>query len=94
MSTILSQEEQQIVEAGIQARYLLENETFQGAINALSEQLSTAIINTGLEDDKRRERLYLMHTCLVELVNTLKQRVAAKENIEQRENADDNETEV
>lgn len=89
----LSTEEMQIVEAGIQAKYLLEQEAFQSAINTLSEQLSSAILSTKLEQSKDRENLFMMHANLVELVNILKQRVMAKENIETREN-EDTETEV
>lgn len=89
----LSTEEMQIVEAGIQAKHLLDSETFQSAINALSEQLSSAILSTQLDDSKRRENLFMMHSNLVELVNILKQRVMAKDNIESREN-EDTETEV
>lgn len=89
----LSTEEMQIVEAGIKAKYLLENETFQSAVNALSEQLSSAILSTKLDASKDRENLYMMHASLVELVNILKQRVMAKDTIESREN-EDTETEV
>lgn len=90
--TTLSTEEMKLVELGIQAEHLLNNDTFQDVINALSDQLSSAIINTQLPDTDRRERLYMMHSCLVELIGILKTRVATKDNIEQRIN--DVETEV
>lgn len=90
--TTLSTEEMKLVEIGIQAEHLLNNDTFQDVINALSDQLSSAIINTQLPDSDRRERLYMMHSCLVELIGILKTRVATKDQIEQRIN--DVETEV
>lgn len=90
--TTLSTEEMKLVELGIQAEHLLNNDTFQDVINALSDQLSSAIINTQLPDTDRRERLYMMHSCLVELIGILKTRVATKDQIEQRVN--DVETEV
>lgn len=91
---ILSEEEAQHVNAGIAAERLLNDDTFQNAINALSDQLSTAIINTSLEDSNRRERLYMMHSCLVELIGILKGRVMTKMNIEQQINSENSETEV
>lgn len=97
MEDILSHEEMQIVEAGIHAQRLLEDTTFQDAINTLSEQLSAAIVATKVEETDRRERLYMMHSSLVELVGILKQRYAARINIEDRfnaENASTSETEA
>lgn len=81
-----------LVELGIQAQYLLTSETFSTAVNTLSEQLTNAILSTSLDETQKRERLYMMHSCLNELVGILKSRVAAKDNIEDRLNNDtDNE---
>lgn len=89
MGRELTSEEKVLVELGIQAQYLLENETFGQAINTLSEQLSNAIISTKLSEAVERERLYMMHSALNELVGILKTRVQAKENIEIIVNDDD-----
>lgn len=74
------------MELGIQAQHLLTSETFGNAVNTLSEQLTNAILSTKLEEQQTRERLYMMHSCLNELVGILKSRVAAKDNIEIRIN--------
>ena len=89
MSRNLSSEEKVLVELGIQAQYLLQNETFVNAVNTLSEQLVNSIVSTALPDTVARERLYMMHSCLNELVGLLKARAAAKENIEAMVNDDD-----
>lgn len=89
MSRNLSSEEKGLVELGIQAQYLLQNETFVNAVNTLSEQLVNSIVSTALPDTVARERLYMMHSCLNELVGLLKARAATKENIEAMVNDDD-----
>lgn len=76
------------MELGIQAQHLLTSETFGNAVNTLSEQLTNAILSTKLEEQQTRERLYMMHSCLNELVGILKSRVATKDNIEMRMNDD------
>lgn len=91
MSRNLSNEEEVLVELGLQAQYLLQNDTFVKAINTLSEQLVNSIVSTALPDTVARERLYMMHSCLNELVGLLKSRVAAKDNIEAMVNEDDDE---
>lgn len=92
MSRDLSSEEKVLVELGIQAQYLLQNETFVKAINTLSEQIGNSILATALPDTQNRERLYMMHSCLNELVGQLKSRVAAKDNIEAMVNDEDDDT--
>ena len=77
-----------LVELGIQAQHLLTSETFGNAVNTLSEQLTNALLSTKLEEQQARERLYMMHSCLNELVGILKSRVATKDNIEMRMNDD------
>ncbi len=91
MSRTLTNEEETLVQLGIQADRLLTDETFTSAINGLSETLANSIITTQLEQTDRRERLYMMHSCLLELIAILKARVAAKLNIEAMLNADDEE---
>ena len=76
------------MELGIQAQHLLTSETFGNAVNTLSEQLTNALLSTKLEEQQARERLYMMHSCLNELVGILKSRVATKDNIEMRMNDD------
>jgi hypothetical protein len=91
VSRTLTNEEETLVQLGIQADRLLTDETFTSAINGLSETLANSIITTQLEQTDRRERLYMMHSCLLELIAILKARVAAKLNIEAMLNADDEE---
>lgn len=88
MST-LTDDERVLVELGIQAQHLLTSDTFSNAVNTLSEQLTNAILSTSLDETQKRERFYMMHSCLNELVAILKARVSAKDNIEARLNDDD-----
>jgi len=89
MSRNLSGEEKVLVELGIQAQYLLQNDTFVKSINTLSEQIANSILSSGLPDTQNRERLYMMHAALNEIVGLLKSRVATKDNIEAMVNDDD-----
>lgn len=75
-----------LVELGLQAQHLLTSETFCNAVNTLSEQFSNAILSTKLDETQKRERLYMMHSCLNELVGILKSRMAAKDQIEMKLN--------
>lgn len=74
------------MELGIQAQHLLSSETFSNAVNTLSEQLTNAILSTKLDETQKRERFYMMHSCLNELVGILKSRAAAKDQIEMKYN--------
>ena len=94
MSRNLSTEEKVLVELGIQAQYLLQNDTFVKAINTLSEQIANSILTTALPETQNRERLYMMHSCLNEIVGLLKSRVAAKDNIEAMVNDEDDEDDI
>ena len=85
----LSPEEAKLVNEGIAAERLLSDETFQSAINALSEQIASSIVSTRLDESANRERLYMMHSALLELINILKGRVSSKISIEDRINSQD-----
>lgn len=74
------------MELGIQAQYLLSSETFSNAVNTLSEQLTNALLSTKMDEPQKRERFYMMHSCLNELVGILKSRAAAKDQIEMKLN--------
>lgn len=64
----------------------MSSETFSNAVNTLSEQLTNAILSTKLDETQKRERFYMMHSCLNELVGILKSRAAAKDQIEMKYN--------
>lgn len=89
MSRNLSDNEKTLVELGIQAEHLLNNDTFIKAINTLSEQITNTLLSTKPEEQTSRERLYMMHVALNEIVGVLKSRVQAKDNIEVIVNSDD-----
>lgn len=89
MSRDLTSEEKVLVELGIQAQHLLDSETFIKAVNTLSEQLTNSILSTTVDENQKRERLYMMHVALNELVGVLKNRVQAKDNIESMVNDED-----
>lgn len=91
MST-LTDDERVLVELGIQAQHLLTSDTFSNAVNTLSEQLTNAILSTSLDETQKRERFYMMHSCLNELVAILKSRAQAKDNIEARMNDENPDT--
>ena len=78
----MEDKEEQLVAAGNQAEVLLGAEIFTGTINAMVDGAFQAFANSKPEDKEAREHSYHHYRALVDIVNTLQQRVHIKNEIE------------
>lgn len=77
-----------LVKQGEDASFLLNNDIFNNTINSLVDTAFQQFVNSKPEESSQREQSYHHYRALVDIVNTLRQRVAVKEQIEAK--ADDN----
>ena len=77
-----------LVKQGEDASFLLNNDTFNHTINQLVDTAFQQFVNSKPEETDAREQSYHHYRALVEIISTLRQRVAVKEQIEAK--ADDN----
>ena len=77
-----------LVQQGEDASFLLNNDTFNNTINQLVDLAFQQFVNSKPEDTETREQSYHHYRALVEIISTLRQRVAVKEQIEAK--VDDN----
>lgn len=76
-----SEEEQNLMQMGDEADELLRNTTFNKTVNALVEGTFQGFVNSKPEDSDARERNYNHYRALVDIVNTLQQRVNVRNQI-------------
>ena len=81
-------QEEQLVTAGDEAEALLGASAFTSVINELVEQTFQTFVNTAPEDREKREQTYNHYRALVDVVNTLKQRVEVRNSIHEAANGD------
>lgn len=74
-------QEEQLVAAGDEAEVLLQGSAFTSVVNELVEQSFQTFVTTGPEDSVKREHAYNHYRALVDVVNTLKQRVQVRDSI-------------
>ena len=74
-------QEEQLVVAGDEAEVLLQAPAFTSVINDLVDQAFQAFVNTGPDEAAQREQAYSHYRALVDVVNTLKQRVQVRDSI-------------
>jgi len=77
-----------LIQQGEDASFLLGDDTFNKTINQLVDAAFQQFVNSKPEDTSAREQSYHHYRALVDIVGTLQQRVAVKEQIEAK--ADDN----
>ena len=77
-----------LVKQGEDASFLLNNDIFNNTINSLVDTAFQQFVNSKPEESSQREQSYHHYRALVDIINTLRQRVAVKEQIEAK--ADDN----
>ena len=79
------QEEQlkqdELVRIGAEAEQLLDNPAFNSTVNNLVDQAFQAFCNSKPEQSTERERSYHHYRALVDIVSTLQQRVAVRDQI-------------
>jgi hypothetical protein len=80
------EKEEQLLKQGDAADVLLKSETFNNVVNSLVESTFQAFVNTKPEDGDNRERTYNHYRALVDIVNTLQQRVSVRDEIMNKRN--------
>jgi uncharacterized membrane protein YfhO len=78
------QKEEQLVHLGNNAEALLKTDIFNLTINQLVEASFQAFCNSKPEDKESRERSYNHYRALVDIVNTLQQRVQVRDQINEK----------
>lgn len=73
--------EDELCQMGDHAEFLLGNDIFNLTINQLVEQAFQAFCNSKDGEQEKRERTYHHYRALVEIVSTLQQRVAIRDEI-------------
>jgi hypothetical protein len=74
-------EEEQLVQSGADAEVLLQSSAFNTTINSLVDQYFQHFCNSKASDRDAREITYNQYHAVVELVSTLRERVAVAEEI-------------
>tara|TARA_B100000780_G_scaffold278977_1_gene254744 strand:- start:1699 stop:1977 length:279 start_codon:yes stop_codon:yes gene_type:complete len=86
-------QEEQLIVAGDEAEVLLQNSAFNSVINELVERAFQTFVNTGPEDVEKREYSYNHYRAIVDVVDTLKQRVQVSQSITEQQNGDNSQEE-
>ena len=77
----MEEQEETLVQMGEEADVLLKADIFNKTVNSLVESSFQTFCNTKPEETEQRERSYHHYRALVEIVATLQQRVAVKDEI-------------
>lgn len=85
------EKEEQLIALGDQAEALLKQEVFNTTVNQLVEGTFQSFVNSKPENSSDREKAYAHYRALVDIVNTLQQRVSVRDEINnKRKNSDNN----
>ena len=90
----MSTQEEQLVVAGDEAGAVLSGSAFNSVINELVERTFQTFVNTEPFDKDKREQAYSHYRALVDVVDTLKQRVQVRDSIVEQQNADNRQEET
>ena len=82
------EDQETLVRMGEEAEVLLDSEAFSSTINQLVDASFQTFTNTAPVENEKREHAYHNYRALVDIVSTLRQRVAVKDEIESQ-SADD-----
>jgi hypothetical protein len=80
------EKEEQLLKQGDDAEQLIKSDTFNNVVNSLVESTFQAFVNTKPEEGTNRERTYNHYRALVDIVNTLQQRVSVRDQIMDKRN--------
>jgi hypothetical protein len=75
------QKQEELIRLGDEAEVLLKAAAFNSTINQLVEASFQAFCNSKADEKDARERSYTHYRALVDIVNTLQQRVAIRDEI-------------
>ena len=87
-------QEEQLVVAGDEAGAVLNGSAFNSVINELVERAFQTFVNTEPADKDKREYAYNHYRALVDVVDTLKQRVQVRDSIIEQQNGDNSQEET
>jgi hypothetical protein len=87
-------QEEQLVMAGDGAGAVLSGSAFNSVINELVERSFQTFVNTEPADKDKREYAYNHYRALVDVVDTLKQRVQVRDSIVEQQNGDNSQEET
>ena len=90
----MSTQEEQLVVAGDEAGAVLSGSAFNSVINELVEKAFQTFVNTEPADKDKREYAYNHYRALVDVVDTLKQRVQVRDSIIEQQNGDNSQEET
>lgn len=83
------EKEEQLINLGDQAEALLKQEVFNKTVNQLVEGTFQSFVNSKPEETNVRDKSYAHYRALVDIVNTLQQRVTVRDEINKK-NSDNN----
>jgi hypothetical protein len=89
----MEEQEDKLVQMGDDAEQLLSSEAFTNTINSLVDAQFQTFGNTKPEDWDKREMAYHHYRALIDIVSTLQQRVAIKDEIVTKADDDNNQEE-
>jgi len=90
----MATQEEQLVMAGDEAGAVLSGSAFNSVINDLVERSFQTFVNTEPADKDKREYAYNHYRALVDVVDTLKQRVQVRDSIVEQQNGDNSQEET
>ena len=86
----MENEQDELIKIGDDCETLLKSEPFTRVINGLTEGACQRFVNSKPEDKEERDHTYYHYRALVDVVNTLRQRVAVRDEIIAKEQEGDN----
>jgi len=86
--------ELQLIQKGEDAETLLASDAFNDTVNTLVDSTFQSFVNSNPADKDKREAYYNHYRALVEIVSTLRERVAVKDEIKAKADDDNNREEA
>ena len=80
-----AEKEEQLIQLGNEAETLLNQDVFNKTVNQLVEGTFQSFVNSKPEDSSGREKSYAHYRALVDIVNTLQQRVSVRDEINKKQ---------
>jgi hypothetical protein len=88
----INTQEEQMIHLGDLAEQLIQSEAFTETINSLVEATFQTFVNSAPEQEDDRQRAYTHYRALVDITNTLRQRVSIRDEINAKHDGDNNQT--
>jgi hypothetical protein len=86
----MEKQQDELIKVGDDCETLLKSQPFTRVINALTEGSFQRFVNSKPEDKEERDHTYYHYRALVDVVNTLKQQIAVRDEIIAKSQEDDN----